>query len=50
MTWGKAIVAGLLAGIGYAVADHLVDLAWDHYVVGKRRQRSYRCGQAAQLS
>jgi len=28
VSWGKAIVAGLLAGIGYAVADRLVDRYW----------------------
>jgi hypothetical protein len=46
MTWGKAIVAGLLAGIGYAVADHLVDVAWNRYVKSKR-SRSCCSGCAA---
>jgi hypothetical protein len=36
VTWGKAIVAGLLAGIGYALADHLVDVAWARYVGRKK--------------
>jgi hypothetical protein len=32
MTWTKVIVAGLLIGIGSALADKLVDLAWKKVV------------------
>jgi hypothetical protein len=28
VTWAKAIVAGLLAGIGFAIAERLVEKAW----------------------
>jgi hypothetical protein len=28
MTWSKAIVAGLLAGIGFALAERLVEKVW----------------------
>jgi hypothetical protein len=31
---------GLLAGIGYAVADHLVDVVWDRYVGQQRPGRA----------
>lgn len=27
MTWGKVVVAGLLAGIGYALGERIVDAA-----------------------
>jgi hypothetical protein len=28
VTWAKAIIAGLLAGVGYALADRIVDRFW----------------------
>jgi preprotein translocase subunit SecF len=28
MSWAKAIIAGLLAGVGYALADRIVDHFW----------------------
>lgn len=28
MTWGKAIVVGIVAGVGFAVGGKLVDAAW----------------------
>jgi hypothetical protein len=28
MSWAKVVIAGLLAGIGYAVAERIVDRVW----------------------
>jgi len=28
VSWAKAIVAGLLAGIGFALAERIVDRVW----------------------